>query len=331
MKMTIVFLVVLGLVAAICAVFLVQAVRIDILGRGAKSKEVQVVTVKKDLPMMSVITSDSIETITMKRDDAPAGFLSSPAQTIGKILAKPVVAQEVLTNLSFITQGSSAQLMAAVPPGMRAFEIMLSSRNVSGGLLYPGCVVDVLASFKLAGSSNRGDSKGEAISTTLLREIQVLAVRDESVMSKPETEDDETAASKGTSSSRQNLSVTLLLDPRQAEALQLAMDNGSIALSMRNPLDSTPVDLDATVLSRGRLSKLGSLMGTSVNNPRRAVEEGATYMPAIAADGTAILPEGQEAANPLDAFSMWNGEPSSWDVTVIRGKEVKEEEVKVSE
>jgi len=115
---------------------------------------------------------------------------------------------------------------------MRAVTIPVSSKTTPDkALLYPGCFVDVITMRKLNRNRiaevlpdfivdllvkckliriNRG-----AISTTMLRRIQVLTIR------------------RGLSEAH----VTVLVNPRQAEALLLAAQNSSISLSVRNPLD----------------------------------------------------------------------------------------------
>lgn len=309
MKWTIGLLVILGVIAAICVVLLVNAFRLDTAVRAARG-EVPVVLATRNLPSMSVLTADAVELGTAKAKEAPAGYFTSPAQVIGKILLMPVVTGQVLTKSCFISEGSGAQLAAAIPPGMRAVSVTLSSQSVSGGLLYPGCVVDVLASFKLSGGYRDDESKGEAISTTLLHAVQVLAIAGE--VTEPETTAEE-AGKKAIASGGRNLTVTLLVNPKQAEALQLAIDNGTFSLAMRNPLDTMPVNPEATVLSRGKLSRLGALLGTTVKSAS----------------------EGQDVQNPQPSddetspFGWDEQKSSNWEVTVIRGSKATAEEVKV--
>jgi hypothetical protein len=95
---------------------------------------------------------------------------------------------------------------------MRVVTVFIYSRGMPDkALLYPGCLVDVMVSYKLPSR----DSKLEALSTTMLRGIQVLAIKRDI----------------------QGTLVTLVLDTEQAEVLSLAIENGSISLAVRNPLD----------------------------------------------------------------------------------------------
>lgn len=321
MKYTVLLLVVFGIVAAVSAVFLVNTMRISMMD-GQATGNVDVVTLKKSLPAMSMITADAVEMTKVKSKEAPVGYIGSSVQAIGKIVAMPVVQGQVLTTGNLVTQGSEAQLAATVPTGMRAVSVVLASNSISGGLLYPGCVVDVIATFKLSGSS-RTELKGEAISTTLLYGINVLAVQGESVVSKPEL-DAKSKVTPQSNVSNQRLSVVLLVDPKQAEALQLALDNGSVSLAMRNPLDQQDIRSEATVLNRGQLSKLGALLGTTVRTAKPAM------LVTSGPDGISVEnSEEAETVSYVEDEGQWEEkEPESWGVTIIRGSEIKEEEFK---
>ncbi|MEJ2647712.1 MAG: RcpC/CpaB family pilus assembly protein, partial [Sedimentisphaerales bacterium] len=161
-----------------------------------------------------------------------------------------------------------AHLASALPYGMRAVSVTLSSKAIPDELLlYPGCVVDVLVSFRLS-SSDR--NMGSAISTTMLREVQVLAVEGNSVVTKQDVEGEVKAKAKR---SNGQVTVTLMVDSKQAEALQLAIDNGNISLAIRNPLDKKMVDAEATVLSQGRLASLASVLTPAVFSEANVEEQ----------------------------------------------------------
>ncbi|MHC4746302.1 MAG: Flp pilus assembly protein CpaB [Planctomycetota bacterium] len=335
MKWAIIALIILGILAALSAALLVNALRSEseatLSGRGV----VKAVVAKRSLPAMSWITSQHIEVKEIKKMGLAADYFSDPVQVVGKVLAVPILKDQVLTRSALISEGSGAQLAAALPTGMRAVSVPVSKHSVMGGLLYPGCLVDVIATFQLRGGR---EAKGEAISTTLLRGIQVLAVQAESIVSKADEQQQQT---KVTASGR-DLTVTLMVDSRQAEALQLAMNNGQITLAMRNPLDQEDIASDAMVLSQGRLAKLGQLLGSTVSTT-------GGRMPEFNEDRELVLidpndpnqPEQKISNAPMrgtERFERFFGNTFSgstrspqWQITVIRGKEVKEEILEAAE
>jgi len=294
MKWSIVILIALGLLAALCAAALVFVLRADTSG---KSTPTEVIIAAKSLPAMSVVTSSSIIKDKIAKEKLPEGYLSVPIQAIGRVLSMPVVEGQVLTQSCLIMEGTGQHLATAIPHGMRAVGVTLANYSITGGLLYPGCMVDVLVAFRLPSGER---VKGQAISTTLLHNVEVLAVESTTVASKPKKDSD--TAKQHTEGRR--LAITLMVDPEQAEALQLAMENGSISLAVRNPLDKRPVDTDVTVLNENNLASLGSVMG-----------------PTVLCHGDNSIDSAKETD---DLF----GRSPQWNVTVIRGREITDQGVK---
>jgi len=335
-KWSVVVLVIFGVLAALFASLLVSALR---SGGGPDDSVVEVVVAERSLPAMFVIGARHIAKEEAAVDELPEGYLTDPVQAVGKVLSVRVVEGQVLTKYCFVTEGSGAQLASALPYGMRAVSIPVAGHSLMGGLLHPGCVVDVVATFKLRSSK---ETEGQAISTTLLHGVQVLAVEATSIVSKPELGEETTRRQKATGAGGR-LTVTLMVDTRQAEALQLAMENGHISLAMRNPLDRRPVAIDATVLSQGRLAKLGSLLGTSVPTAHEDIgweqAGGIVTMAADSDDPNSVFPRQAGSSAQLRGFlsGAWPAEgaeakrqSSQWEVTVIRGREVKEEVLDIS-
>ncbi len=258
MKIAIPILILLGIVAAISAAAIFLFLRTDTNSEQATLVEKEIVRVVKALPALTVLQAEYLKAEKAPAKTLPAGYVSSAEVALGKILAVPMVEGQVVTTSCFIREGLPAQFAAALPEGMRAFTISVSRKSVSGGLLYAGCVVDVLASFRLSRSE-----KGEALSTTLLREVPVLAVNSESIVSEQDSDNPEEEGQKARprqKSSSSDVLLTLMVDPKQSEALQLAVAYGTISVTMRNPLDKGAVGTDPTLLSQGQLATLGSAM-----------------------------------------------------------------------
>jgi len=337
MKWGIIVLLILGLAAAACAAVLMGAINVRSSGEDTKSADIEVAMARASLPAMTVMTLNHINTEMVSRDELPEGPLASPAGIIGRVLSMPVMEGQVLTESCFVTEGTGAMLAASLPHGMRAVTVAVSSRAMPDRiLLYPGCVVDVLVAYRLSGRT----SEGQALSTTMLRGMQVLAVSGESVISNPN--DEEKSGTRKRSTSRGTL-VTLMVDTKQAEALQLAVENGTISLSVRNPLDKKMFELEGTVLSQGRLAHLGSMLTPTVpheqdliveqppdsdnpqeqtlssNNPQDPAREGSIF-------GTKM-----PVQQPKKTEQYQIPKSPRWGVTVIRGQKTKIEEFETSE
>jgi Flp pilus assembly protein CpaB len=263
MKITWSFIVLvgLGIVAALSAAIFTATLNVDKardVVEATTNREVSILVAAGDLTALDAVTMDNIIEKKMAKKDLPESFFSDPSQIIGKNLNSDMLEGQLFTVASFPKEGSGSFLAAKLAPGMRAVNIQLSSYEGMEGLLYPGSFVDVLASFKMEG----GSKLGNAVSTTLLQNIEVLAVENEIVGSQRSIDE---AKSSSTRASR-GPTVTLLVDSKQAEALQLAMKFGQISLALRNPSDALETDKEPTLLSGGRLAQLAEFLGTQVDD-----------------------------------------------------------------
>jgi pilus assembly protein CpaB len=295
MRISIIGLIVLGLVAAFSAALLVAAMgssRGSALASSGNDSEVTLLVARRDLPRVTVVRIDDFEQRTMSAKDAPRDAITEPLKIIGQTLARPVVEGQALTHDCFASNKRGLDLVSTLPPGKRAVTVELTLSAGLDGLLYPGSVVDVLASFKLRNSEQRD---GMAVSTTLLSGVTVLAIDEETVTANDESNGE---AKSDTLTRHKTRRVTLLVDSRQAEELQLATEHGTVSLAMRNPHDAANTDRDAMLLSGGQLASLAEYLGGSVDS----------------GDSTAVGTG--ENARPASRS------PKAWEVLVLRGTEV---------
>jgi pilus assembly protein CpaB len=228
-------LLLIGVVAAVCAAILVASLKTAPVTQQAVQApgpqappEVKIVVATRALDRMTTIREDMVKETKVPAEAAPEGAYPASVALVGKILVAPVVEGQPFTKNCFATSGPGVHLAATLPEGMRAMSISLSDYSSLDGLLYPGCAVDVLASFDMR--SKADDKETGVISTTILRGVQVLAIEDKTAVS---------SGDKDEKVSRQDRRrrVTLMVTPKQAEELQLAMEHGMLSLSMRNPQD----------------------------------------------------------------------------------------------
>jgi pilus assembly protein CpaB len=240
MKWAIVGLFGLGVVAAIAAALLVvslseKGASSDAENPDAPDPEVPVVVAASDLKAMAVLGPDSVGIKLTRRKLAPATALSDPIYAIGRVLKVDVTQTEVLTAAHFHSQGSPAELAAALKPGERAVNVALSDSMGLEALLYPGSIVDVLVSMKLR-TADSGEQ--EPITLTLLEAIRVLGVGAQTIVHQSEGDD---RAGRGP-----RPTVSLAVTSEQAEKLKLAMQEGSVSLTLRNPTDNSMVSTRIT-------------------------------------------------------------------------------------
>lgn len=226
----------LGLMASMCAAVLMAALRTD--GEAVVvPTTVEILVAKSNLPAMSMVVEELLEVREVAIRDMPEGAITDPVQILGRVLKSGLVAGQPLLTSAVLREEGGAQLASSLPPGMRAVSVEINGSSAMRGLLFPGCSVDVIVSYKSTSARTRSASP---VSQTLLQNVRVLAVEDKTVFTSEDEPDEE---EKSSSFSRRpvgrGLMVTLMVDPQQARELQSARDIGELSLSLRNPLDGS--------------------------------------------------------------------------------------------
>jgi pilus assembly protein CpaB len=313
MKWAIAGLTVLGIAAAGCAALLVGALRAGSMiqtkqVREAADAEVQVLYAKEALPPMTVIDGNMVAIKTMRKSEAPQHSVSDPVQVVGRILMVGVLPGQPFTSQSFASD-SSANIATAVAKGKRAVGISVTDYAGLEGLLYPGSVVDVMVTFKSENSPMNQAALRSPLTTTLLERVQVLAIERQTVVSGSA----EKVGSDVESTLRPNNSrrVTLLVDTKQAKALQLAMEQGTLSLSLRNPLDTTDGNKEQISLRSIIGGGEGDAAGGSGGGKPMSAWERMLSMAMGAKPAAAPQQPGAAPAKPEG--------PQVWETTVIRG------------
>jgi pilus assembly protein CpaB len=306
MKWTVVGLMVLGLVAACCAVVLVNTLREDAALRAGVShqapeqiREVDIVVAAKPIAPVTQLEASQLRMTTVPTDQAPKDYFADRALVVGRVVKIPLAEGQVLTPEHLVAKGSYREFPPVLPEGMRAVSITLPSHSGLGGILFPGCIVDVLVSLKLPAI---GTKRSDIVATTLLDRIHVLAVENETIIS---AENDDRLG-PGRQRVGHNRMITLLVDTKQALTLGLAMEHGTVSLAMRNPLDDTPGIFEEVLLTQLSPEYAARLAVEAKADEQGKAQEEAKDGPQLA----------QAAPGPLD-----------WEVVVIRGAEMEKRSI----
>ena len=321
MKLAIAALCFLGLIAAACAAVLVNGLRVTPVATAPaatdkpnENPDVRVLFATRNAPAMTVIDGSMVTTRVMPRSEAPKDYIADPVEVVGRVASQQVVAGQPFIKSSFSDASHPRQLATIIPPGKRAVTISVADYAGLEGLLFPGSMVDVMVSFK---PTDQGTRWREALTVTLLQNIQVLALDHQTVLSPGKMLDEVGSRSGG---SRR---VTLLVDTKQAKALELAMDQGTLSLSLRNPLDTAETDKEIVSVH----SLIGDVppialhdsptLGINTNNPFQAVLAALAARDLAMRDTPNMLP--QPGGQPAQAAKPEPVKPPHWDITVIHG------------
>lgn len=183
-----------------------------------KADAATVVAASMVIPFGTKIEERHLKIIEMPKDSTPPGSFALKEDVVDKVTTQPIVAGEILMKARFVEQGDGSTLAALVDKNMRAVTVRVDDVIGVAGFLLPGNRVDVVAARK--------DGR-RAITDTILRNIEVLAV-DQTAS----TNDNEPVIVRA---------VTLEVTPEQAETLVKGREEGSIQLTLRNPLDEEEI------------------------------------------------------------------------------------------
>jgi len=174
-----------------------------------------------DIPYGTKIESRHIKTLQMPDSVIPAGAARDATEIEGYVSTGEVLAGEMLMKGRFVEHNSGSTLAALVEEQMRAVTVRVDDVVGVAGFLLPGNYVDVLAT-RLERSTKRASTE------TILHNLKVLAV-DQTA----KTEDNDPVVVRA---------VTLEMTPKQAEVLVKRKEEGTIQLTLRNPLDTYVVE-----------------------------------------------------------------------------------------
>ena len=225
-------LIMIGLVMAVVAALLAVFVQFVFVGGG--SSEVQrsseIIATAQEFPAGHKFVAKDLVAVPAKALANGKKGITSMQFLVGRTLVMPMKKGQAITAEDLIVQGSGSMIASQIPPGYRA--IVVSLRDPAPGVvLYPGALVDILATMEAPAI---GNAQREKITRTVQERMRVLAVNDEIVGGKP----NETTDRNNTS--QRKLSVTLAVTPEQAAQIELASARGTIGITLRSDDDANP-------------------------------------------------------------------------------------------
>ncbi len=182
--------------------------------QGADGNSAHVVAAAISIPFATKVEERHLKLVNMPEGLTPEGFFGSIDDVIGRVSTTAISRGEILVTERFRAHAAGSTLAALVSENMRAVTVRVDDVVGVAGFLLPGNMVDVLSSRKVPNK--------RAVTETILRNIKVLAV-------------DQTASAEENEPVIVR-AVTLEMLPKQAEELFRARTEGTIQLTLRNPL-----------------------------------------------------------------------------------------------
>lgn len=173
-----------------------------------------VVVAALPIPFGTKVEVRHVKLVRMPKDAVPPNAFGEIADVEGKVATSEILPGETVLSGRLSEHGPGSTLAALVEKNMRAISVRVDDVVGVAGFLLPGNRVDVLATRKV---------NKRATTETILRNIKVLAV-------------DQTASPNGNEPVVVR-AVTLEMTPSQTEDLVKGKEEGTIQLTLRNPLD----------------------------------------------------------------------------------------------
>ncbi|MBS1961899.1 MAG: Flp pilus assembly protein CpaB [Bdellovibrionales bacterium] len=256
----------MALVIALIAVFLVSSWVSDVEERAKKrfGTNVLVLKAKIDIKESQTITQEMlyVENVpkTFKEPSAIAfertsnddeennkDLQKSVAAIFGTVAIVPIKKGEQITYNKITEPGIRTGLAPQVAPGRRAIAMNVSNQSSVSKLIKPGDRVDVIAVLDM------GAGKDSKISKTILQDVVVLSVGQNvtnNIARKVEV-DGNRVNYKSLSEDSSYDTVTIEVDPEQAQVVALVAGNGENALTLilRNNDDTERKNFGSTMMS----------------------------------------------------------------------------------
>jgi len=218
-------LVTLSIVMGIGAAWMARNWLAQQSGPVAEVEMATVIAADIGIPFATKVEARHLREMNMPAEFAPPGSYRSLEDVVGKITVQEIVTGEILMSERFVDHEDGSTLAAIVTEKMRAVTVRVDDVIGVAGFLLPGNRVDVLAS--------RREQNRRATIETILRAIKVLAVDQTAA-----TEENEPIIVRA---------VTLEVTPEEAEVLVKAKEEGTIQLTLRNPLEELEAEPEVVV------------------------------------------------------------------------------------
>lgn len=212
--------VLLSLIFGVAAVFLAQSWLKSTTEAVSPQASTNVITMATLVPLGTILERKHLILTPMPKTVIPETAIKTFEGAEGMVVKQNLYAGEVLRSERLTVKGEGSTLASLISPQMRAVTIRVNDVVGVAGFLLPGNRVDVLNLFK------RG---GRLQTDVVLANVKILAIDQRS--------------SNDENKPKLVRAVTLELNLEQAEVLMIAKGRGSLQLALRNPNDSTKVEL----------------------------------------------------------------------------------------
>ena len=234
------------LILAAVGVFLItQYLRTKEGELGLSAELIPVMVANADIATYTKVDKSMFHSIEIPKKFVQPSSLKNPDEIDGRVSLIPILKGEQILTTMLSGAGQSAGLALKIRPGYRAVSVGVDAISGVSGLLRPGDKVDVLGTFDLT-SENNLDKR----TFTLIKDITVLAVGEdlgaESLIKEATEAKDAEELNSRVANLRKTVkknhetkeTVTLLVDPVDAQKIVLSQEIGTVFLALCPAMDT---------------------------------------------------------------------------------------------
>ena len=188
------------------------------LSVAASQGDTPIVIAKLDLAPGTLLKLSDFTTADWPRSTVPGHSYSDTEELVGRVNSAQLIAGLPVLENMLAPPGTGPGLPSLVPPGFQAMTVKVNEFDGVAGFIKPKDKVDVVATFSVKRTEAGGT---ETVTRTILRDIIVCAVG----QAVQPNENNEPMIVR---------SITLQVEPLQAQKLSLAATRGTIRLSLRS-------------------------------------------------------------------------------------------------
>lgn len=199
----------------------------------------EVLVAVKELAPGSFVKPEHLKWQPWPKDGLQAAYIvnTTSAKAVdfsGAVVRSRVLAGQPVTRQGVVQPGERGFMAAVLTPGMRAVSVPVNATSGIAGFAFPGDKVDVVLTLRLP---EQGETKRPRYaSQTLLRDVRVLAMDQVT-----ENADGQAKVAK---------TATLEVSAKSAEHVALALQMGSLSLSLRSLAQDAGADDHSYTLDR---------------------------------------------------------------------------------
>ncbi|MEI7516507.1 MAG: Flp pilus assembly protein CpaB [Betaproteobacteria bacterium] len=251
----------------------------------------KIVVAARDVDPGTVLGDGSVQVIAWPSGSVPTGAIKDLKKTQGRVASTQIFTGEPILEAKLARDGATGGLSSVLAEGKRAISIQANEIVGVAGYIRPGSRVDIMV--------NTHDNKEQTLSKIVLENILVLAT----------AQDDKRDQTKPKVVS----TVTLEVDPRQAEMIDLARSIGTLSMALRNSLDTAAVK----TVGVSRKDLMGDLEASAAPAPVAAAS-GAAQTSAAASAPKPKAKTAPKKASGAETPTV-SAAPAGEQVEIIRG------------